>query len=144
MNEVETQKLFNKKRRQHFLSEERYCKKLSLFEKHMRIWSEHWHSDDLEGKHLFQYKADDFWDFLRLKYTAGEEISQLPPMLDEIINVLEISTQFWQEHKAELLDIGYYCGPLKWNEPDEYLKVIQLIAVCYLLQRKICSNACCK
>ncbi|MDO1510030.1 PoNe immunity protein domain-containing protein [Neisseria sp. MVDL19-042950] len=56
--------------------------------------------------------------------------------MDDIINALEISTQFWLENKEELLDIGYYCGPLKWNEADEYLKVIQLIAVCYLLHRE--------
>ncbi|MDO1517300.1 hypothetical protein Q0X79_11835, partial [Neisseria sp. MVDL18-041461] len=57
-------------------------------------------------------------------------------MLDDIINILEISTQFWLQHEKELRDIGYYCGPLKWNEVDEYLKVIQLIAICYLLQRE--------
>ncbi|MDO1517299.1 hypothetical protein Q0X79_11830, partial [Neisseria sp. MVDL18-041461] len=93
-------------------------------------------STDLDERQTLFYKAKILWDFLKIKYTAGAFISELPPILDDIINALEISTQFWLENKEELLDIGYYCGPLKWNEADEYLKVIQLIAVCYLLHRE--------
>ena len=137
MNEVEAQKLFNKKRRQHFLGEERNNKFIHDFEEEVDSTYQTWKiSADLATRSLFRLKADDFWDFLRLKYTAGEEISQLPPMLDEIINVLEISTQFWFENKKELNEIGYYTPPMPWFYADYYLKVIQLIAVCYLLQRE--------
>ena len=136
MNEVEVQKLFNKKRRQHFLSEERwYCGSITLKEA-KNTWKKNWESDDIELNFSFSLQADDTWDFLRLKYTAGEEISELPSMLDEIINVLEISTQFWFENKKELNEIGYYTPPMPWFYADYYLKVIQLIAVCYLLQRE--------
>ena len=136
MNEIEAQKLFNQKRRQHFLSEERWKVILDKTPETIQILESNFNSDDLELKDSYGLTASTLWRCLRACYTAGEPISQLPPMLDEIISVLEISTQFWQEHKAELLDIGYYFGPLKWSEVDDYLKVIQLIAVCYLLQRE--------
>lgn len=136
MNEIEAQKQFIQKRRQHFLSEDRYLRKLSSFDNSIMIWNNHWNSSDLEGRYVFQYKADDVWDFLRLNYTAGAPIAELPKMLDDIIDVLEVSTRFWQENKEALKQIGYFSPPMPWFYAEYYLKVLGLISVCYLLQRE--------
>ncbi|MDO1564658.1 hypothetical protein, partial [Neisseria sp. MVDL20-010259] len=136
MNEIEEQKRFNQKRRQHFLSKDRYLNKLLLFKKNIIINNDDWESNDLERRNFFKYKADDLWDLLRIDYTAGEPISKLPLVLDEIINVLEVSSQFWQQNKEALNQIGYYTAPMPWFYVEHYLKVLGLISVCYLLQRE--------
>jgi len=57
-------------------------------------------------------------------------------LLDEIIEILEVSTKFWQQNKAELNKIGYYTSPMPWFYTEYYLKTLHLIALCYLLQRE--------
>ncbi|HHX2513410.1 DUF1911 domain-containing protein [Neisseria perflava] len=49
---------------------------------------------------------------------------------------METSTQFWKEHKKELAKHSYYSGPFEWDNSDNYMKVLGLISVCYLLQRE--------
>ena len=125
----ETEKIpFHEKRRQHFLSEEKYQKEKNGYN--------NWQKSILESKHLFRYKSSEVFDYLRICYTAGESISLLPPMLDRIVSTLEISTKFWQQNKAELNKIGYYTSPMPWFYTEYYLKTLHLIALCYLLQRE--------
>ena len=137
MNEIKAQKLFNQKRRQHFLSEER----LILFEKYYVESIDAYTKWTIEGgvvdrNNGYWAIAENLWDMFRISYTKGDEINLLPLLLEQVIIAESHATQIWQENKQELQDKGYYCGPLKWSEVDDYLKVIQLISVCYLLQRE--------
>ena len=135
MNETE-QIPFHEKRRQHFLSEEKYQKEKNGYLSNLKFWDNNWQKSILESKHLFRYKSSEVFDYLRICYTAGESISLLSPMLDMIVSTLEISTKFWQQNKAELNEIGYYTSPMPWFYVEYYLKTLHLIALCYLLQRE--------
>ena len=135
MNETE-QIPFHEKRRQHFLSEEKYHKEKNGYLSNLKFWDNNWQKSILESKHLFRYKSSEVFDYLRICYTAGESISLLSPMLDMIVSTLEISTKFWHQNKAELNEIGYYTSPMPWFYVEYYLKTLHLIALCYLLQRE--------
>ena len=135
MNETE-QIPFHEKRRQHFLSEEKYQKEKNGYLSNLKFWDNNWQKSILESKHLFRYKSSEVFDYLRICYTAGESISLLSPMLDRIVSTLEVSTKFWQQNKAELNEIGYYTSPMPWFYTEYYLKTLHLIALCYLLQRE--------
>ena len=135
MNETE-QIPFHEKRRQHFLSEEKYQKEKNGYLSNLKFWDNNWQKSILESKHLFRYKSSEVFDYLRIYYTAGESISLLSPMLDRIVSTLEVSTKFWQQNKAELNEIGYYTSPMPWFYVEYYLKTLHLIALCYLLQRE--------
>ena len=135
MNETE-QIPFHEKRRQHFLSEEKYQKEKNGYLSNLKFWDNNWQKSILESKHLFRYKSSEVFDYLRIFYTAGESISLLSPMLDRIVSTLEVSTKFWQQNKAELNEIGYYTSPMPWFYTEYYLKTLHLIALCYLLQRE--------
>lgn len=135
MNETE-QILFHEKRRQHFLSEEKYQKEKKGYLSNLKFWDNNWQKSILESKHLFRYKSSEIFDYFRICYTAGESIYLLSPMLDRIVSTLEVSTKFWQQNKAELNEIGYYTSPMPWFYTEYYLKTLHLIALCYLLQRE--------
>lgn len=135
MNETE-QIPFHEKRRQHFLTEEKYHKEKNGYLSNLKFWDNNWQKSILESKHLFRYKSSEVFDYLRICYTAGESISLLSPMLDRIVSTLEVSTKFWQQNKAELNEIGYYTSPMPWFYTEYYLKTLHLIALCYLLQRE--------
>jgi len=135
MNENE-QIPFNKKRRQHFLTEEKYQKEKNGYLSNLSFWNDNWSDSSLESKNLFRFKSSEIFDYLRICYTAGESVSLLPSMLDEIIDILETSTKFWQQNKTELNEIGYYTSPMPWFYAEYYLKTLHLIALCYLLQRE--------
>ena len=133
----ETEKIpFHEKRRQHFLSEERWNTILEKIPKTIKILTDNFNSSDLELKGSYALASSTLWRYLKAIYTAGEPISNLPPILDDIIHILETSTQFWKEHKKELAEHGYYSGPFVWDDSDNYMKVLGLISVCYLLQRE--------
>ena len=133
----ETEKIpFHEKRRQHFLSEERWNTILEKIPKTIKILTDNFNSSDLELKGSYVLASSTLWRYLKAIYTAGEPISNLPPILDDIIHILETSTQFWKEHKKELAEHGYYSGPFVWDDSDNYMKVLGLISVCYLLQRE--------
>ena len=135
MNEIE-QIPFHKKRRQHFLTEEKYQKEKNGYLSNLSFWNDNWSDSSLESKNLFRFKSSEIFDYLRICYTAGESVSLLPSMLDEIIDILEASTKFWQQNKTELNEIGYYTSPMPWFYAEYYLKTLHLIALCYLLQRE--------
>ena len=133
----ETEKIpFHEKRKQHFLSEERWNTILEKIPKTIKILTDNFNSSDLELKGSYALASSTLWRYLKAIYTAGEPISNLPPILDDIIHILETSTQFWKEHKKELAEHGYYSGPFVWDDSDNYMKVLGLISVCYLLQRE--------
>lgn len=135
MNETE-QIPFHEKRRQHFLSEEKYHKEKNGYLSNLKFWDNNWQKSILESKHLFRYKSSEIFDYFRICYTAGESIYLLSPMLDRIVSTLEVSTKFWQQNKAELNEIGYYTSPMPWFYTEYYLNTLHLIALCYLLQRE--------
>ena len=135
MNEIE-QVCFNEKRRQHFLTEEKWKYEIEMRASNLQFWIDKWQEEQTDLKYLIYLKVNDNWRFLRLNYTAGEPISNLPSILDDIIHILETSTQFWKEHKKELAKHSYYSGPFEWDNSDNYMKVLGLISVCYLLQRE--------
>ena len=127
---------FYEKRRQHFLSEYSYMKKIILIHENINIWNNNWQLDKLDKKYSFRLKTDDLWDLLRIQYTAGDSLEKLPFILNEIIDDLQQITQFWQKNKEELRKIGYFYPPLQWNLADEYLQTLGLISVCYLLYQE--------
>ena len=133
----ETEKIpFHEKRRQHFLSEERWNTILEKIPETIKILTDNFNSGDLELKGSYALASSTLWRYLKAIYTAGEPISNLPSILDDIIHILETSTQFWKEHKKELAKHSYYSGPFEWDNSDNYMKVLGLISVCYLLQRE--------
>ena len=135
MNETE-QVCFNEKRRQHFLTEERWKFIVEKTPESMKILKDNSNSNNLELRNSYGLAAFTKMDYVKSSYTAGESIGELPGMLDEIIEILEISTKFWHQNKAKLNEIGYYTSPMPWFYTEYYLNTLHLIALCYLLQRE--------
>ena len=133
----ETEKIpFHEKRRQHFLTEERWKFIVEKTPETMKILKDNSNSNNLELRNSYGLAAFTKMDYVKSSYTAGESIGELPGMLDEIIEILEVSTKFWQQNKAELNKIGYYTSPMPWFYVEYYLNTLHLIALCYLLQRE--------
>ena len=135
MNETE-QVCFNEKRRQHFLSEERFNKFNNYFLEAIPEYNKWKLSDDLALRFLSRQQAETYWDYLKIIYTAGKPIEDLIPILEKFLASEEEITKFWQQNKAELNEIGYYTSPMPWFYAEYYLKTLHLIALCYLLQRE--------
>ena len=135
MNETE-QVCFNEKRRQHFLSEERFNKFNNYFLEAIPEYNKWKLSDDLALRFLSRQQAETYWDYLKIIYTAGNPIEDLIPILEKFLASEEEIIKFWQQNKAELNDIGYYASPMPWCDVEHYLKTLHLIALCYLLQRE--------
>ncbi len=133
----ETEKIpFHEKRRQHFLTEERFNKFNDYFVETIPEYNKWKFSDDLALRFLSRQQAETYWDYLRIIYTAGHPIEDLIPILEKFLASEEEITKFWQQNKAELNDIGYYASPMPWCDVEHYLKTLHLIALCYLLQRE--------
>lgn len=135
MNETE-QVCFNEKRRQHFLSEERFNKFNNYFLEAIPEYNKWKLSDDLALRFLSRQQAETYWDYLKIIYTAGKPIEDLIPILEKFLASEEEITKFWQQNKVKLNDIGYYTSPMPWCDVEHYLKTLHLIALCYLLQRE--------
>ena len=135
MNETE-QIPFHEKRRQHFLTEERFNKFNDYFVEAIPEYNEWKLSDDLALRFLSRQQAETYWDYLKIIYTAGNPIEDLIPILEKFLASEEEITKFWQKNKAELNEIGYYTSPMPWFYTEYYLKTLHLIALCYLLQRE--------
>ena len=137
VNMKETEQVyFNEKRRQHFLTEERWKFIVEKTPETMKIFKYNSNSNNLELRNSYGLAAFTKMDYVKSSYTAGESIGKLPSMLDEIIEILEVSTKFWHQNKAKLNEIGYYSSPMPWFYTEYYLKTLHLIALCYLLQRE--------
>nr|WP_314592533.1 PoNe immunity protein domain-containing protein [uncultured Neisseria sp.] len=133
----ETEKIpFHEKRRQHFLTEERFNKFNDYFVEAIPEYNKWKLSDDLALRFLSRQQAETYWDYLKIIYTAGKPIEDLIPILEKFLASEEEITKFWQQNKAELNDIGYYASPMPWCDAEHYLKTLHLIALCYLLQRE--------
>ena len=133
----ETEKIpFHEKRRQHFLTEERWKFIVEKTPESMKILKDNSNSNNLELRNSYGLAAFTKMDYVKSSYTAGESIGELPGMLDEIIEILEVSTKFWHQNKAKLNEIGYYSSPMPWFYVEYYLTTLHLIALCYLLQRE--------
>ena len=102
----------------------------------MKILKDNSNSNNLELRNSYGLAAFTKMDYVKSSYTAGESIGELPGMLDEIIEILEVSTKFWHQNKAKLNEIGYYSSPMPWFYVEYYLTTLHLIALCYLLQRE--------
>ena len=135
MNETE-QVCFNEKRRQHFLSEERFNKFNNYFLEAIPEYNKWKLSDDLALRFLSRQQAETYWDYLKIIYTAGKPIEDLIPILEKFLASEEEITKFWQQNKVKLNDIGYYSSPMPWFYVEYYLTTLHLIALCYLLQRE--------
>ena len=135
MNETE-QIPFHEKRRQHFLTEERFNKFNDYFVEAIPEYNKWKLSDDLALRFLSRQQAETYWDYLKIIYTAGNPIEDLIPILEKFLASEEEITKFWQQNKAELNDIGYYASTMPWCDVEHYLKTLHLIALCYLLQRE--------
>ncbi len=135
MNETE-QVCFNEKRRQHFLSEERFNKFNNYFLEAIPKYNKWKLSDDLALRFLSRQQAETYWDYLKIIYTAGKPIEDLIPILEKFLASEEEITKFWQQNKVKLNDIGYYTSPMPWFYVEYYLNTLHLIALCYLLQRE--------
>ena len=133
----ETEKIpFHEKRRQHFLSEERFNKFNDYFVEAIPEYNKWKLSDDLALRFLSRQQAETYWDYLKIIYTAGNPIEDLIPILEKFLASEEEIIKFWQQNKAELNDIGYYASPMPWCDVEHYLKTLHLIALRYLLQRE--------
>jgi len=127
---------FHEKRRQHFLTEERFNKFNDYFVEAIPEYNKWKLSDDLALRFLSRQQAETYWDYLKIIYTAGNPIEDLIPILEKFLASEEEIIKFWQQNKAELNDIGYYASPMPWCDVEHYLKTLHLIALCYLLQRE--------
>ena len=133
----ETEKIpFHEKRRQHFLTEERFNKFNDYFVEAIPEYNKWKLSDDLALRFLSRQQAETYWDYLKIIYTAGKPIEDLIPILEKFLASEEEITKFWQQNKVKLNDIGYYSSPMPWFYVEYYLTTLHLIALCYLLQRE--------
>ena len=133
----ETEKIpFHEKRRQHFLTEERFNKFNDYFVEAIPEYNKWKLSDDLALRFLSRQQAETYWDYLKIIYTAGNPIEDLIPILEKFLASEEEITKFWQQNKVKLNDIGYYSSPMPWFYVEYYLTTLHLIALCYLLQRE--------
>ncbi|ULJ61608.1 PoNe immunity protein domain-containing protein [Wielerella bovis] len=127
---------FHQKRRQHFLSEQRWIIANERFVDALDMFQELKQSTILDEQQTLFYEYSTLWEHLKLNYTAGMPIDNLPPILDEIIKPLQNVTIFWQENRKELRSIGFYSSPMPWYFENHYLTVLGLISLCYLLHRE--------
>ena len=63
MNETE-QIPFHKKRRQHFLTEEKYQKEKNGYLSNLSFWNDNWSDSSLESKNLFRFKSSEIFDYV--------------------------------------------------------------------------------
>ena len=96
MNETE-QIPFHEKRRQHFLTEERFNKFNDYFVEAIPEYNEWKLSDDLALRFLSRQQAETYWDYLKIIYTAGNPIEDLIPILEKFLASEEEITKFWQQ-----------------------------------------------
>lgn len=132
-----TQELpFHLKRRQHFLSEERWQYIQKDVPDSLNHFEERRKSTDLGEQAIYYLNVGTHWEYLRACYTAGEPIETLAPMLDDVIDTLRECTTFWFENRSAVIEMGYIDPFYFWQIPIDYLRLIQMIAMCYLLQRE--------
>ena len=84
MNEIE-QIPFHKKRRQHFLSEERWKFIVEKTPETMKIFKDNSNSNNLELRNSYGLAAFTKMDYVKSSYTAGKSIGELPGMIDKLL-----------------------------------------------------------
>ena len=65
----------------------------------MKIFKDNSNSNNLELRNSYGLAAFTKMDYVKSSYTAGEPVGEPPGMFDEIIEILEVSTKFWQKTK---------------------------------------------
>lgn len=127
---------FHLKRRQNFLSEERWQYIQKDLPTSLAFYQERKKSEVFGKKAVFYFNVVVFWQYLCASYTAGEPIETLPPMLDDVLDALRECTTFWFENRDAVIEEGYDDPFYFWQIPIDYLRLIQMIAMCYLLHRE--------
>ena len=128
---------FNMRRRQQFLSETHY-------QKSIHIYNDILHSTDgLEsglrapeaepGHHLdlAQCIASDNFNLFLLRYTAGEELTELRGALDNILSNYERCRKYQAQYEADPSEPAF-----SFTSLDSYSALMQLMGLCFLLHRR--------
>lgn len=125
---------FSNRRRQRFISEP-YFKWLSGFSvESIDKWSKILPANGSEEEKqatAASIRAEDRFELLLLRYTAGEPIA---PMREELTNVVAEYEQYakWQKQVFDRSDWPAF----RLSDLGEYERAMQLIGLCYLLHRR--------
>ncbi|PKO36090.1 MAG: hypothetical protein CVU33_20245 [Betaproteobacteria bacterium HGW-Betaproteobacteria-6] len=126
---------FHEKRRQQFLGEKYYVQELKDMERGIELFgSKPAGSGDteLEGW-MISYRsiANDKFERLCLRYTAGEPIEPLRAELEEVIAAYErYGEQLWK-YTGDRNEVVF-----SFVDLDEYCQLLQIIGLCFLLHRR--------
>ncbi|WP_064573438.1 PoNe immunity protein domain-containing protein [Cupriavidus gilardii] len=126
---------FHLKRRQQFLTEENYVASGAAMRDGIQLFESHpaGVGDTEEERWLMarSFVADDRFNLLCLRYTAGEPIIELRGELESVICAIEqfaaLERDYYQEPDR---------SPFVFTSIDDYSRLLQLIGLCYLLHRR--------
>lgn len=122
-------------KRQQFLTEQRYDNFLDNYKESFIFWQDKLFQADspeqeksLRARHFQTLYLNN----ILMRYTAGEEIFNLPPLLEELVDSYEVLQQKLAQYE-QIENIT----PLTIDDwIDEYQECLQVISLCILLHRR--------
>ncbi|KPN90732.1 PoNe immunity protein domain-containing protein [Pseudomonas nunensis] len=122
-------------KRQKFLTEQRYGNFLSNYKKSFTFWKDKlFQADSPEQEQSLRARHFQtlYLNNILMRYTAGEEIHNLPPLLETLVDGYETL----QHERAQYEQIENIT-PLTIDDwIDEYQEFLQVISLCILLHRR--------
>lgn len=126
---------FNQRRRQQFLNERYYLHASSLTRESIELWSRALPAEGDNELHKRALAASDVaengFELLSLRYTAGECVFELRDELETVIESYERYAQYRREFEN-----NREFPPFFFAELQHYEQLMQLIGLCYLLHRR--------
>jgi hypothetical protein len=128
-------KSFESTRRQHFIDIESYRNTLAHYHKEIPLYQENLaRPETYPGDHAYfvRMRAMDHWASLQLRYTGGEPISEIAPLLDGIVSAYSD----YVEKTNEATDEYYRPAFLLSEFFDQYTEYLHIICVPILMRRE--------
>jgi hypothetical protein len=126
---------FNEIRRQNFIDEESFRNTIQHFANEEAEYPRRLQSPETHpGTHarLLEFRADDLWRTIQLRYTAGDEPAVLAPLLGEVV----ARFQAYVDKNNEASDEDYVPPFRMLDSIDTYITYLHLVSVCILLHRE--------
>jgi hypothetical protein len=128
-------KPFESTRRQHFIDAESYRNTLDHYKTEIPLYQENLaRPETYPGDHAYfiRMRAMDHWVSLQLRYTGGEPISELAPLLDGIVSAYGEYVEKTHDATDE-----YYRPPFLLSEFfDQYTEYLHIVCVALLMHRE--------
>jgi hypothetical protein len=128
-------KNFNERRRQKYIDEESYAHTISHYSEGEKFCNDFLSKPEQHtGEHAtaIRYYASDLWRTFQLKYTAGEDLSELAQSLTAIVDVYDRYVQ----KNEEVPDDDYLPPFLFVDMLDTYVNFLHLLCASILLHRE--------